>query len=74
LPPATAYTTLEIKVNYVRAVTDATGEVTAEGRLVHGGRRSAVAEATLTDAAGKLYATASTTCLVLEPASGRPRP
>ncbi|SEC32728.1 uncharacterized domain 1-containing protein [Rhizobiales bacterium GAS191] len=71
LPPGQAYTTLEIKVNYVRAVTDATGEVTAEGRLVHGGRRSAVAEATLTDAAGRLYATASTTCLVLEPAAGR---
>jgi uncharacterized protein (TIGR00369 family) len=70
LPAGRVYTTLEIKVNYIRAVTDGTGEVTAEGRLVHGGRRSAVAEATLTDAAGKLYATASTTCLVLEPRAG----
>jgi uncharacterized protein (TIGR00369 family) len=70
LPPGRAYTTLEIKVNYVRAITDATGEVTAVGRVVHAGRRSAVAEATLTDASGRLYATASTTCLVLEPSAG----
>jgi uncharacterized protein (TIGR00369 family) len=70
LPPGRGYMTLEIKVNYVRAVTEATGEVTAEGRLVHAGRRSAVAEARLTDAAGKLYATASTTCLLVEPPAG----
>jgi uncharacterized protein (TIGR00369 family) len=67
LPPGRGYMTLEIKVNYVRAVIEATGEVTAEGRLVHAGRRSAVAEARLTDAQGKLYATASTTCLIVEP-------
>jgi uncharacterized protein (TIGR00369 family) len=70
LPPGRAYATLEIKVNYLRAVTEATGTVTAEGRILHGGRRSAVAEAKLTDGAGRLYATASTTCLVVEPGSG----
>lgn len=74
LPPGRAYTTLEIKVNYLRPITEATGEVTAEGRLVHGGRRSAVAEAKLTDASGKLYATASTTCLVVEPPAGKAAP
>ena len=67
LPPGQAYATLEIKVNYVRPVTVATGEVTAEGRIVHAGRRSAVAEASLTDTSGKLLATASTTCMVVEP-------
>ena len=60
------YTTLEIKVNYVRAVTKHTGTVSGEGRVVHAGRRSAVAEARLTDASGRLYATASTTCLVFD--------
>jgi uncharacterized protein (TIGR00369 family) len=70
LAPGQGYTTLEIKVNYLRPVTLATGEVTGEGRLVHAGRRSAVAEGKVTDAAGKLYATASTTCLIVEAAAG----
>ncbi|GAN76795.1 PaaI family thioesterase [Acidisphaera rubrifaciens] len=60
------YTTLEIKVNYVRALTKEVGVVSGEGRVVHAGRRSAVAEARLTDAGGRLYATASTTCLVFD--------
>lgn len=66
LPRGRAYTTLEIKVNYVRAVTDASGELAAEGRVVHTGRRSAVAEGKVTDAKGRLCATASTTCLVFD--------
>ncbi len=74
LPRGRGYTTLEIKVNYLRPVTEATGVVSAEGRVVHAGRQAAVAEARLTDAAGKLYATASTTCLVfdLPPDRGAP--
>lgn len=70
LPAGTGYTTLEFKVNFLRAVTEATGLVTAEGQIVHGGRRSAVAEARLTDANDKLVATASTTCLILQGAGG----
>ncbi len=71
LPKGRAYTSLEIKVNYVRAVTIASGELSAEGRLVHGGRRSAVAEGKVIDALGRLCATASTTCMVFDlPASG----
>jgi uncharacterized protein (TIGR00369 family) len=60
------YTSLEIKVNYVRAVTNDSGELSAEGKIVHGGRRSAVAEARVVDAKGRLCATASTTCLVFD--------
>ncbi len=67
LPAGTAYTTLEIKVNYLRPLTMTTGPVRAEGTVVHLGRRMAVAEGRLTDADGKLYATASTTCLVMTP-------
>jgi uncharacterized protein (TIGR00369 family) len=70
LPKGRGYTSLEIKVNYVRAVTNASGELTAEGKIVHGGNRSAVAEARVIDAKGRLCATASTTCLVFDlPAS-----
>ena len=62
------YTTAEIKVNYVRALTDATGPVRAEGRLIHAGRRMATAEGRLVDASGRLYAHGTTTCLVFTPA------
>ncbi len=66
LPKGRGYTSLEIKVNYVRAVTGESGELSAEGRMVHGGRRSAVAEGRVVDAKGRLCATASTTCLVFD--------
>jgi uncharacterized protein (TIGR00369 family) len=66
LPKGRAYTTLEIKVNYLRAMTVETGWVAAEGRAVHVGRRSAVAEGKAYDPAGKLVATASTTCMVFD--------
>jgi uncharacterized protein (TIGR00369 family) len=61
------YTTLEFKVNFVRPVLADTGEVRAEGNVVHFGKRSATAEARLYDRDGKLYAHASTTCLILQP-------
>ena len=64
LPAGTSYTTLEIKVNYLRPLTMKTGLVRAEGTVVHQGRRMAVAEGRLLDSKGKLYATASTTCLI----------
>ena len=66
LPAGRGYTTLEIKVNYVRGLTDTVGRVRGEGRVVHGGRQTAVAEARAVDEAGRLYATASTTCLVFD--------
>jgi uncharacterized protein (TIGR00369 family) len=66
LPKGRAYTSLEIKVNYVRALTTDSGELSAEGNVVHSGSRSAVAEATVTDAKGRLCAIASTTCLVFD--------
>lgn len=66
LPKGRGYTSLEIKVNYIRAVTSESGELSAEGNIVHGGRRSAVAEGKVVDASGRLCATASTTCLVFD--------
>ena len=60
------YTTLEIKVAYHKAITRDTGRVRAEGRVVSLGRRAAFAEARLTDAEGKLYASATSTLLVFD--------
>jgi uncharacterized protein (TIGR00369 family) len=59
-----AYVTLEIKANLVRALTQDTGRVIAEGRVVHRGRTTATAEGKLKDASGKLYAHATTTCMI----------
>jgi uncharacterized protein (TIGR00369 family) len=64
IPPGRTTTTLEIKVNYLRALTLAAGEVVCDGNVVHAGRRTAMAEARVTDAAGRLYAVASATCLL----------
>lgn len=60
------YTTMEFKVNLVRALTEAVPVVRAEGKIVHSGRSSATAEARLFGPDGKLYAHASTTCLVFD--------
>lgn len=59
-----AWTTLELKFNLVRPLTKDTGPVRAEGRIVHRGRTVATAEGDLKDAAGKLYAHATTTCMI----------
>lgn len=64
-----AYTTLELKLNLTRALTDKVGPLRAEGRVIHRGRQIATAEGTLKDGAGKLYAHATTTCIIF-PAKG----
>jgi uncharacterized protein (TIGR00369 family) len=58
------YTTVEIKISYVRAMTDRTGPVRAEGKPINVGSRIATAEGRLTDGAGKLLAHGTTTCLL----------
>ena len=64
-----AWTTLELKINYVRPMNKDTGEVRAEGRIIHRGRTVATSEGTVKDRAGKLYAHASTTCMIFPPKS-----
>jgi uncharacterized protein (TIGR00369 family) len=66
LSPTQAYTTLELKVAYHKAMTERTGLVRAEGWVVTMGRRAAFAEARLVDANGTLYASATSTLLVME--------
>lgn len=61
-----AYTTLELKVAYHKAITRDTGVVRAEGRVLSIGRRAAFAEASLMDMSGRLFASATSTLLVME--------
>ena len=65
LAAGVAYTTVELKTSFVGPVTLASGRLRAEGRLVHRGSRIATAEARLADGGGKLYAHATSTCLVV---------
>jgi uncharacterized protein (TIGR00369 family) len=60
-----AYTTLELKVNFVRAITEATGRIVASGSVIHRGSRVATAEARLTDEDGRLLAHGTSTCLIM---------
>jgi uncharacterized protein (TIGR00369 family) len=66
LAPGQGFTTLELKVAYHKAMTAETGAVRAEGRVISFGRRAAFAEGRLTDLAGQLLASATSTLLVFE--------
>jgi uncharacterized protein (TIGR00369 family) len=65
LPAGVGYTTLELKVNYIRAARTDGQSLTAEGTVIHTGRRTATAEGRVLDDQGRLMAHATTTCMVL---------
>ena len=66
LPVGEAYTTLEVKVNFARAITRETGLVVGEGTVIHRGRTTATAEGrVVAKESGKLLAHGTTTCLLL---------
>lgn len=66
LPAGKGYLTLEYKVNILRGAREDTGRLRALGVARHVGRQTATADGTLVDAAGKVYASATTTCLVFD--------
>ena len=66
MPEGRGYTTAELSVNYVRALSPKVGRVRAEGNVVHCGRQLATAEARLVGPDGTLFAHATTTCLVFD--------
>ena len=66
-PAGASYTTLELKVNLLRALRSGMGVVSGEGTVLHFGRQTALAEARLIGADGKLYAHATSTCLIVRP-------
>jgi uncharacterized protein (TIGR00369 family) len=67
LPAGASYTTLEIKVNFLRPLSTDTGTVRCEANIIYGGGRTATAEGKILDERGKLYAHGTTTCLIFRP-------
>ncbi|MBS1300784.1 PaaI family thioesterase [Loktanella sp. SALINAS62] len=65
LPQGSIYTTLEYKINITRAIPPGTA-IRAEGRVDHAGRSTGVATGRIVDVDGRLYATGSTTCLIMK--------
>jgi uncharacterized protein (TIGR00369 family) len=65
LEPDQAFTTVDIRINYLRPLTMETGAVHAEGRVLQAGRRLAYCEAKLTDRQGKLICHGTGSCLIL---------
>lgn len=61
------YSTLELKINFLRAVTYKCGVMKAEGRIIHSGKTTALIEADLRDEAGKLYAHGTSTYMIFKP-------
>ena len=66
MPPGRAYTTAELNVNMVKALTPKVSRVRAEAEVVHCGKQLATAQARLVGADGTLYAHATSTCLVFD--------
>ena len=66
LPAGMGYTTLELKVNMLRPLTDAVPLVRAEGKVIHAGRQVATAEGRIVGPDGRLYAHATTTCMIFD--------
>lgn len=67
LPAGRSYTTAELKISYVRALTPDVPLVRAEGKVINSGRQVGFAEGRLVGPDGRLYAHATTTCVVLQP-------
>ena len=73
MPPGRGYTTAELSIKLVRAITPRVSRVRAEGTVVHCGRQLATAEGRIVGPDGTLYAHASTACLVFDlPSQSRP--
>ena len=72
-PPGKRFTTLELKITYIRPLTESVGQVRCEATVLHTGNRVATAEARIVDTTGKIYAHATTTCISVErPPQGQP--
>ena len=72
LPAGVGYTTLDLQVRFVRAVTVATGPLRCEARVVHSGSRLMTTEGHLRDEKGVLYAHGTGSCLILERREPKP--
>ncbi len=66
LPVGKAYTTLELKVNFLKAIVKGDDEFLAVGRVIHSGSKTALVEAQLVDKNNKVYAHSVSTCLIMD--------
>ena len=66
LPAGVGYTSLDLTVKFLRPVTVSSGRITTRGAVLQRGRRTALAEARMTDAAGRLVAHATSSCLIVD--------
>lgn len=66
LPVGVGYTSLDLNVKFLRPITLASGRLTCTGAVLQRGRRTALAEARLTDAQGRLAAQAMSSCLIFD--------
>jgi uncharacterized protein (TIGR00369 family) len=67
MPAGKIFTTLEMKINYVRPITRERGELRCEANVIHTGGRVATAEGRIMDEDGKLYAHGTATCMLFRP-------
>ncbi|HEY7292203.1 MAG TPA: PaaI family thioesterase [Vicinamibacterales bacterium] len=74
MPAGTRFTTLELKVNLTRPLTESVGLLRCEAHVVHIGGRTATSEGRIVGASGKLYAHGTTTCIIVEPPRGTLEP
>ncbi|HUP62353.1 MAG TPA: PaaI family thioesterase [Thermoanaerobaculia bacterium] len=72
MPAGKIFTTLEMKINYVRAIRRGLGPLSCIGTVVHAGGRTATAEGRIIDASGKLYAHGTVTCIEFGGRTSRP--
>jgi uncharacterized protein (TIGR00369 family) len=70
MPAGRVFTTLEMKVNYIRAVRRSDGLLTCIGTVVHAGRQTATAEGRIVDASGRLFAHGTVTCILFKDVTG----
>ena len=70
MPAGRVFTTIDLQVHYTRPLRRETGELRCTANVVHAGSRVATSEGRITDAAGKVYAHGTTTCILVEPPRG----
>jgi uncharacterized protein (TIGR00369 family) len=70
MPAGRVFTTIDLQVHYTRPLRREVGELRCTANVVHAGSRVATSEGRITDAAGKVYAHGTTTCILVEPPRG----
>jgi uncharacterized protein (TIGR00369 family) len=70
MPAGRVFTTIDLQIHYTRALRREAGELRCTATVVHVGSRTATSEGRIVDAAGKVYAHGTTTCILVEPPRG----